>query len=82
VSALRDYQIEALAKIDAALAEGQRRIVLKLPTGAGKTRIAAERLKARESAGQRAIFTAPAISLIDQTVDRLFAEGITSVGVM
>jgi superfamily II DNA or RNA helicase len=40
-SQLRPYQADVIARIDAKIAEGFRRILLVAPTGAGKTVIAA-----------------------------------------
>ena len=42
---LRDYQIDLIAQIEAAIAQGHRRIMLQLPTGAGKTRCFVELVK-------------------------------------
>src|SRR5262245_27696931 len=51
---LRDYQYSALVEIFGAIAAGQNRVVAALPTGAGKTRIAAEICKrALSRAGDR-----------------------------
>ncbi len=38
---LRPYQAEVIARVDAKIASGVRRILLVAPTGAGKTIIAA-----------------------------------------
>jgi DNA repair protein RadD len=43
---LRPYQAEVVAEIGRLIASGQRRIILVAPTGAGKTIIAAELIKA------------------------------------
>ena len=42
---LRDYQVDLIAQIEAAIAQGHRRIMLQLPTGAGKTRCFVELVK-------------------------------------
>jgi len=42
---LRDYQIDLIGQIEAAIANGHRRIMLQLPTGAGKTRCFVELAK-------------------------------------
>ena len=42
---LRDYQIDLIDQIEAAIAQGHRRIMLQLPTGAGKTRCFVELAK-------------------------------------
>jgi superfamily II DNA or RNA helicase len=62
--------------------ELQRRIVAMAATGAGKTEIAICITQETLSLGRRVIFVAPALSLIDQTVERFFARGSTDVGVM
>jgi DNA repair protein RadD len=77
---LRPGQVALLDKIDAAIAEGCRRIVAQAPTGFGKTIVAAHRLRLLQDAGRRAIIMVPALSLVDQTVEKLFAEGVTDVG--
>ncbi len=79
---LRPGQVALLDKIDAALAEGCRRLVAQAPTGFGKTIVAAHRLRHLQDAGRRAIIMVPALSLVDQTVEKLFAEGVTNVGVI
>jgi DNA repair protein RadD len=56
--------------------------MVQAPTGFGKTKIAATIAKCIQNAGQRAIFVAPALSLIDQTVEKFYAEGVRDVGVI
>jgi superfamily II DNA or RNA helicase len=53
---LYPYQAAIDARIDRAIASGIRRILLPLPTGAGKTVIAAARMRNAASQGQRALF--------------------------
>jgi len=79
---LRDYQAQAIAAVRDSLARGHKRPVMMLPTGAGKTRIAAEIVRLARANGRRVMFVVPAISLIDQTVDSFAADGITDVGVI
>ncbi len=62
---LRPYQIEALAAIEKALAAG-RRPILALPTGAGKTIVAAEKIRAVVRNGGRALFLVHRKELIEQ----------------
>jgi DNA repair protein RadD len=81
-NSLRPYQCDLVTQIDRAIADGHRRIMVQLPTGGGKTKVAAKIVKSRRSAGQRAIFVAPALSLIDQTVEKFYAEGVRDVGVI
>jgi hypothetical protein len=65
---LRLYQECALDLLRESLRTGHRRPILQLPTGAGKTRIAAEIVLGSLSKEQRAIFVVPRLSLIEQTV--------------
>ena len=65
-----------------SLAKGNKRIVCQMPTGAGKTLTAAKIIDGALAKGNRCIFTAPAISLINQTIDAFISEGITDVGAM
>jgi superfamily II DNA or RNA helicase len=79
---LRPHQTRLLDQLDTAIGEGCKRIVAQAPTGFGKTIVAAHRLRLLQDAGKRAIFTVPALSLIDQSVEKLYAEGIKDVGVI
>jgi DNA repair protein RadD len=79
---LRDYQQDAIEALRASLASGKKRPVVQMPTGAGKTICAAEIVRMARLKGNSVIFTVPAISLVDQTVDRFAANGIYEVGVM
>jgi superfamily II DNA or RNA helicase len=56
--------------------------MLQMPTGAGKTLLAAHIIRRALDKGKRVAFTVPAISLIDQTVAAFEAEGIFCIGVM
>lgn len=79
---LRDYQVSALDQIKTAYVAGHRRMVLQMPTGAGKTRLAAEMVNNARGKKRKVIFEVPAISLIDQTVEMFYAEGIRDIGVI
>lgn len=79
---LRPHQERLLEQLDATIASGCNRIVAQAPTGFGKTIVAAHRLRLLQDAGKRAIFTVPALSLIDQSVEKLYAEGVRDVGVI
>jgi superfamily II DNA or RNA helicase len=79
---LRPQQVRLLDEIDRAIASGHRHIVAMLPTGGGKTKVAATKtIKMRED-GKRVLFIVPALELIDQTVERFYAEGIRDIGVI
>lgn len=81
-SILRPHQVDLVAKINAEIASGGRRIVAQAPTGFGKTIVAAVLTREELAKGNRTIIVVPTLSLINQTVERLFKEGITDVGVM
>lgn len=79
---LRPHQERAIASLRMAMASGKRRPMLQLPTGAGKTFIAANIINMARAKGNRVCFCVPAISLIDQSVQEFYREGITDVGVI
>ena len=79
---LRDYQIQALNELRSCMKAGKKRIVMQLPTGAGKTVMAAQIVNMARAKQKRVIFCVPAISLVDQTVERFAEHGIRDVGVM
>lgn len=79
---LRPRQEWAIRDVREAIKEGHKRIILQAPTGFGKTLVAAHIIAAALRKGSRPLFTAPAISLIDQTVGSFEREGIHDIGVM
>mgnify|MGYP000206323424 CR=1 FL=1 len=79
---LRPHQVEAIRLIKQSLGKGLKRVVLQAGTGFGKTLTAAKIIEGALEKGNRVIFTAPAISLIDQTVQGFENEGIRDIGVM
>ena len=79
---LRPHQERSIVLLREALLSGKRRVVLHLPTGAGKTRTAAEIIQSALGKGKRVCFTVPAITLIDQTVEAFATEGLFDVGVI
>lgn len=79
---LRPHQVRAIEMVRASLAKGNRRVVCQGPTGFGKTLVAAKIIEGALAKGKKVIFTAPAISLIDQTVTAFENEGIRDIGVM
>lgn len=79
---LRPYQTQIIEQINQAIADGHRRIMVQAPTAFGKTKVASHIAGKINDEGKRAIFTVPALSLIDQTVEKFYADGIYDVGVI
>jgi superfamily II DNA or RNA helicase len=79
---LRPHQETAMTLLRQSLAKGKKRVVLQLPTGAGKTRVAAEIVLGARDKRRSVCFTAPAISLIDQTVSAFEGDGVEGIGVI
>lgn len=79
---LRPHQIKALNGLKTSFLAGKRRPMLQAPTGFGKTLLAAAIVGGAVKKGNRVCFTVPAISLIDQTVNSFFNEGLRDIGVI
>jgi superfamily II DNA or RNA helicase len=67
--------------VRSALAAGELRPLLQLPTGGGKTAIAAN-IILKEAHRGRVLFTVPALELVDQTAEAFRHWGVRDVGVM
>lgn len=80
---LRPHQERAITMLRQSLGpKRRRRPLLQAPTGAGKTIIGAAIIDMALVKSKRVIFTVPALSLIDQTVERFAEEGIGRIGVI
>jgi superfamily II DNA or RNA helicase len=64
---LRVYQQDTINALRERFRAGDRRIGIQLPTGAGKTHIAKAIIESAVSKGNRVVFIADRIDLIDQT---------------
>jgi superfamily II DNA or RNA helicase len=62
VTELRDYQVRALEQTREVYRAGKRRIVVVMPTGAGKTRLGAEYVRGHVERGGRVLWLATASS--------------------
>lgn len=79
---LRPYQETAIDALRSALADGAKRVLLTLPTGAGKTLTATAIIAMARERGLSVLFVVHLRELVDQTVKALARCGITHVGVM
>lgn len=82
ISELRPYQQQALDDIRDSVRGGVRRLIVQAATGAGKTKLAAAIVEGSLAKGNRMAFCVPSISLVDQTVESFYAEGIRDIGVI
>jgi superfamily II DNA or RNA helicase len=55
---LRSYQIEVIADLERAIATGRKRLILVMPTGAGKTVVAANIINKAVSEQKRVLVLA------------------------
>jgi DNA repair protein RadD len=79
---LYPYQERALEQLWAAIAAGETRIMLMLPTGGGKTVLGAHVIAHKSQEGKVSAFPVPMLNLINQTVERFEQYGLTSIGVV
>ncbi|MHB1952163.1 MAG: DEAD/DEAH box helicase family protein [Sulfobacillus sp.] len=79
---LRPYQAKAIESIRQAVREGHKRIVLQIPTGGGKTLIAAHLITSSIDKDKRSLFTCPRKTLVNQTLKHFEREGIRDIGVI
>ena len=79
---LRPHQVRAIEMLRESIKAGRNRPLLQMPTGAGKTATASAMIDSSLKRGKRSIFVVPAITLIDQTVERLNEDGIFDIGVI
>ena len=79
---LRPRQERAIALLRRSILAGHRRPMIQAPCGFGKTLTAAHMIAGARQKGNRVCFAVPAISLIDQTVEEFYREGIAEMGVI
>ena len=73
---MRDYQHQAIRDLRGSLAVGNKRVLLQLATGAGKTRIAAEVCRMAQAKRSRVLFLAPRRELITQAAQAFAKQGL------
>ena len=73
---LRDYQLDAEDALREAVRAGHRRIIVQMPTGAGKTVFAGHIQMAVAGRGKRALFAAHRLELLEQPYKKLVDAGV------
>ena len=78
---LRGYQQELVRNVQRALAsgDGRKRVMMQLPTGGGKTRIAAALLSDWLVNGSKAVWLTHRKELSEQTRDSLIDDGVSAM---
>lgn len=71
---LRPYQIQALDQIRGHYAKGEKKVLLHLATGGGKTVVFCEILKSSFNKGKKALMIVRGRKLVDQASQRLIRE--------
>ena len=73
---LREYQSETVRSIRESVAKGNRSIVVVLPTGAGKSKIASAIAAGADTKGKRVLFLAPRRELVYQMSEHYGLVGV------
>lgn len=73
---LRPYQLQAIEQVRACMRQGHARVVLVVPTGGGKTVIAAEVVRSAVAKGKRVVWLAHRTELVDQACATLVKLGL------
>jgi superfamily II DNA or RNA helicase len=81
-SDLWPHQIDGIQRLQQAYGDGIRRVMLQMATGGGKTRLASTVAKGLIAIDKPVLFTVPALELVDQTLERFWAEGIDDIGII
>src|SRR5262245_364201 len=79
---LRDDQAAAIQNIRESVGRGERRIVVQGPTGMGKGLLIADIINRARDKEKHVLVTVPALSLVEQTVEVIFNQGIRGIGVI
>ncbi len=76
------HQVSALEALRQTIAQGIRKIVLCAPTGSGKTLLSTAIVEGAQQKKNRLAFVVSSLSLIDQTVEAFYADGIRDISVL
>lgn len=79
---LRPYQQLAVDKIRESISLGNKRVVMVMATGAGKSGCFAEIIRLSLERGNRCLFLVHRRNLVTQMIDTLNEHGITDVGII
>ncbi len=79
---LRPHQVKSMTMLRESFAQGLTRPLLYVPTGGGKTVIAAHIIAGALDKGRHITFVAPRINLCDQTARSLMAQGLPKPSIM
>ena len=76
MTALYRFQTEVIAKLDAEIEAGRKRVLLVAPTGSGKTIIASAFMRRESDRKRRVLFLSHRRELTKQTAAKLFLAGV------
>jgi superfamily II DNA or RNA helicase len=79
---LRPYQLEAVDALRKHVTAGNRKLLMVLPTGGGKTVVAAAMIRSAVERGKRVLFVAHRRELLTQTRAQLRRFGVEHVGII
>ncbi len=79
---LRPYQTRAIDELRAQYQAGRRAPCLVLPTGAGKTVVAAEIIRSAAARKRKVLFLVHRTELLSQSVSKLEAAGVTNLRII
>lgn len=73
---LRPYQVQAVEEIASLYAKGEKKVLLHLATGGGKTTIFSHVIKRAVDKGSKVVFLVKGKQLVDNASQRLFQMGV------